>query len=87
MEVELSSWFKKAFKRLHPHIQEKAVRRMKTFKDTNGRDSRLEVHKLTGDKKEEWAYSVDDSYRIAFVFISGGKVLYTDIGTHDIYKK
>ena len=83
MEVELSSGFKKSFGRLPAYIQEKSIRRMKIFEDSNAKDSRLEIHKLQGDRKEEWAYSVDDSYRIAFIFLGNNKVLYTDVGTHD----
>lgn len=83
MEVEISSQFKKSFRRLHLRIQKKAVERMKIFKESRGRDSRLAIHKLHGKKKDEWAYSVDHSYRISFIFLKGNKVLYIDIGMHD----
>ena len=56
---------------------------MKIFKESSGRDPRLDVHNLHGKKKEEWAYSVDRSYRIVFIFLEGNQVLYTDIGTQD----
>lgn len=83
MQVDVSSRFQKSFQKLHPVIQEKAILRMKIFKESNGRDQRLGVHKLHGKKKEEWAYSVDHSYRITFIFLEGNRVLYTNIGTHD----
>jgi len=83
MEVELSSRFKKSFCKLQPRLQKKAVLRMKIFKESRGRDNRLNIHKLHGDKHNEWAYSVDYSYRISFVFIESDKVLYLDIGTHN----
>jgi hypothetical protein len=38
---------------------------------------------LHGKLKEELSYSIDDSYRIKFVFIENGDVLYTDVGTHN----
>jgi len=91
MQVDVSSRFQRSFLKLHPVIQEKATLRMKIFKESGGRDPRLDVHKLHGKKKEEWAYSVDRSYRIAFVFLEGNRVLYTNIGlmtscirTHDV---
>lgn len=83
MQVNVSSRFQKSFGKLHPVIQEKAIVRMKIFEENNGRDARLGVHKLHGKKKEEWAYSVDRSYRITFLFLESNRVLYTDIGTHN----
>ena len=85
MEIELSSRFKKSFRKLHPRIQKKAVDRTSVFK-FDSFNSKLGVHKLHGEKKEEWAFSVDYSYRISFIFLKNGKVIFTDIGTHDIYK-
>lgn len=46
-------------------------------------DSRLGTHKLHGDKKDEWAWWIDYSYRVTFVFVSSDEVLYTNVGTHD----
>lgn len=83
MQVDVSSRFKKSFRKLHSFIQEKAILRMKIFEESNGRDPRLDVHKLHGKKKEEWAYSVDRSYRIIFIFLENNRVLYTNIGTHN----
>ena len=83
MEVELSSRFKKSFRKLQPRLQKKAVLRMKIFKESRGRDNRLNVHKLHGERKDEWAYSIDYSYRIAFVFLNYKTILYLDVGTHD----
>lgn len=83
MEVELSSQFKRAFRKLRPEIQRKAVDKMRIFKESGGRDSRLRIHKLHGRKRDEWAYSIDYSYRISFVFIGSNKVLYLNTGTHD----
>ena len=82
MTIYHSSLFERHFKKLSPPIQRKAALRDRLFR-LNPFDSRLETHKLHGDKREEWAYSVDYSYRISFVFLKGGSVLYTDIGTHD----
>ena len=53
------------------------------FEASLGCDTRLEIHKLHGKKKDEWAYSVDYSYRISFIFLGKNVVLYTNIGTHD----
>ncbi len=82
MVISLSSRFKKSFRKLHTHIQKKAIEKIAIFRK-NPFDSRLDTHKLHGEKKEEWAFSVDYSYRISFIFLEDGKIIFTDIGTHD----
>lgn len=82
MEVKLSSRFKKSFAKLYPRIQKKAIEKIVLFRK-NQFDSRLNTHKLHGERKGEWAYSVDYSYRIVFIFLENDTVLYLDIGTHD----
>jgi mRNA-degrading endonuclease YafQ of YafQ-DinJ toxin-antitoxin module len=59
--------------------------KISVFKD-NPFAQTLDTHKLHGEKKEEWAFSVDYSYRVSFVFVGSDAVLFTDIGTHDMYK-
>jgi mRNA-degrading endonuclease YafQ of YafQ-DinJ toxin-antitoxin module len=85
MEIHLSSRFKKSFGKLHPQIQKKAVLKISVFRD-NPFAPKLDTHKLHGEKKEEWAFSVDYSRRISFVFVGNNTILFTDIGTHDMYK-
>ena len=85
MEIVLSSRFKKSFRKLHPRVQKKAIEKSAIFKNEPF-NLRLDTHKLQGEKKEEWAFSVDYSYRISFVFLKDGNVIFTDIGTHDIYE-
>ncbi|MDP3948984.1 MAG: type II toxin-antitoxin system mRNA interferase toxin, RelE/StbE family [bacterium] len=82
MIIILSSRFKKSFRKLHAGIQEKAINRISVFRK-NLFDPVIGTHKLHGEKKEEWAFSIDYSYRISFIFLENGKVLFTDIGTHD----
>ena len=86
MEVYPSSKFTRNLRRLPYRIQERAIERDMVFR-ADPFDPRLETHKLHGKKKEEWAYSVGRSYRVSFVFLGGDSVLYTDIGTHDIYRR
>ncbi|MEK7596314.1 MAG: type II toxin-antitoxin system mRNA interferase toxin, RelE/StbE family [Patescibacteria group bacterium] len=85
MEINLSARFKKSFRRLHPRIQKKAIEKTVIFRG-NPFNSRLDTHKLHGDKKEEFAFSVNNSYRISFIFFENNNVIFTDIGTHNIYK-
>jgi len=46
----------------------------------------LETHKLHGKDRDIWAFSINKKYRIKFVFLNEGAVLFVDIGTHDIYR-
>jgi len=85
MEIVLSSRFKKSFRRLHPRIQKKAIEKTTIFK-YNPFDPSLDTHKLHGEKKEELGFSINDSYRISFIFVESDKVIFINIGTHDIYK-
>jgi len=82
MEIRTTPHFEKRYKRLSSHIKKKAIEREKIFLN-NPFDTRLDTHKLHGKRKEEWAYSIDYHYRISFIFVGKGVVLYTDAGTHD----
>ncbi len=64
------------------YILEKAEEREKLFR-ANLFDPRLETHKLHGKDKNHWAYSINRKYRIKFLFLGDGDVLYLTIGTHD----
>jgi len=85
MHIGVANSFRKTFRRLHPKIQEKAIEKISIFKE-NPYDSRLDTHKLHGEDKDAWAFSITDHYRIKFTFQSGDKALFLEIGTHDIYK-
>ncbi len=77
--------FRKSFQRLPKVIQEKAVRRDKIFQKEPFQQS-LETHKLKGNLKKYWSYSVDKHYRVLFRFEKKNLAIYFDIGTHEIYK-
>lgn len=83
MEIKLSLRFQKSFHVLEAPIQKKTADRLKLFRESNGRNPRLKVHKLHGKQHAEWSFMVDYSYRITFVFLKTGEILFTDIGTHD----
>ena len=84
-KVEVSSRFKKSFRRLHPRIQRKAISKIKIFK-ANPFNPRLKPHPLSGKEKECWTFWIDYHYRIKFIFLKDEEVLFLDVGTHNIYK-
>ena len=81
MEIYTTPRFDRSYKKLPVDIKNKAKAREVIFK-YNPFDARLSTHKLHGKRKDEWAYSVDYSYRIVFIFLEDNKILYLDIGTH-----
>jgi mRNA-degrading endonuclease YafQ of YafQ-DinJ toxin-antitoxin module len=85
IRTEVSSRFKKSFKKLPPKIQRKTISRIKLFKE-NPFDPRLRTHPLSGKEKECWSFWIDYHYRIKFIFVDENEVLSLDSGTHNIYK-
>ena len=84
MNIRTTSHFDRRYRKLSQSIKRKAESQETIFK-VNPFDPRLHTHKLHGDRKDEWAYSIDYSHRIAFMFVSSTdmEILYTDTGTHD----
>lgn len=49
--------------------------------------STLKTHKLTGKLNQYYSFSITHSYRIIFEFLGKNKVVFVNIGTHEIYKR
>jgi mRNA-degrading endonuclease YafQ of YafQ-DinJ toxin-antitoxin module len=85
IRIEYSEKFLKSLKRLPKKLIEKAYEKEKIFRE-NPFHPLLRTHKLHGKDKDCWAFWVDYKYRIKFIFLSENKVLFLDIGPHNIYK-
>lgn len=87
MEIYLTSYFKKSFKRLPKQVKQKTEEKENIFRD-NPFSSILNTHKLHGKYKKYLFFSIDNSYRVMFKFLNLNKtkVAFIDIGTHKIYK-
>lgn len=85
--IKISPVFEKRYKKLQKRIKEQAKEKEKIFRN-NPFHPILGTHKLLGKEKEHWAFWINYSYRIKFVFLNNNdeEVLFLDIGTHDIYK-
>jgi mRNA interferase RelE/StbE len=84
-EIKVSPLFEKHYKKLPKKIKEKAKEKEKIFRE-NPFHPLLRTHKLHGKDKDCWAFWIDYRYRIKFIFLSDDKVLFLDIGPHNIYK-
>jgi len=83
-EIYYSSEFKKKVKK-YSHLKKTIIQRINLFKK-NPFDLRLKTHKLSGELKDYWSFSINYNIRILFEFISDRKVGFVDIGSHEIYK-
>lgn len=83
--IEYSKKFLKSLRKLPERIIDQAEEKEKIFKDSSFHPI-LKTHKLSGKEKEVWAFWINHSYRVKFIFLGSEKVLFLDIGTHDIYK-
>ena len=79
--VEYSNKFLRKLDRLSKQVIEKAQDQERIFRE-NPFHPRLRTHKLHGKLKDEWVFWIDQKYRIKFVFLDSGSVLFIDIGTH-----
>ena len=84
MEIELSSRFSKSYQKLPERTKIKAKKQIAVFQSDQF-DHRLKTHKLVGNNREMWSFSVDYSIRIKFIFLTPSTVLFLDVGGHDIY--
>ena len=84
ISVSYSRKFLKQASRLPEKIVDLVEEKERIFK-SDPFDARLATHRLHGKEKEIWSFSINYSYRIKFVFLTEGEVLFLEIGTHEIY--
>lgn len=77
--------FRRTYKKLPVELRELTKERILIFQD-NPFDSRLKTHKLHGDFKDFWSFTITYSYRIIFEFGDENTVYFHSIGDHDVYQ-
>lgn len=85
IEVVWDQGFKRSYrKRISraPHLKKQFWEKMELFLD-DPFSPMLRTHKLSGNLKGTWAFSINDDYRIIFEFLTRNKILLIDFGTHD----
>jgi mRNA-degrading endonuclease YafQ of YafQ-DinJ toxin-antitoxin module len=83
--IKYSSKFQKSYKKLLLNQKVIAERCEAIFRN-DPFDSRLRTHKLKGQLKNYWSFSITHSHRIVFKFINKNEVMFYDIGDHRIYQ-
>jgi len=85
IEVAFSSSFQRAFKKRikgNRKLERKFWQRVEVF-IANPHDSQLRTHKLSGELKDQWSFTVDYDVRVVFSFLPKNRALFEEIGSHD----
>jgi mRNA-degrading endonuclease YafQ of YafQ-DinJ toxin-antitoxin module len=77
--------FVKQFKKVEVSLQEEVLEKIKLFQDGNNHQS-LKMHKLHGEFKACYSFSVNYKIRIVFEYLSKNEVALLALGDHDLYK-
>ena len=86
IKINLSSKFKRAYKKLPAHIQTDFDKRIKLF-FINPFDPKLKTHKLKGRLQSCQALRLKDGFRVLFEFVDSDTVDLLSVGPHDLYDK
>ena len=84
-KVDFANEFSKSIKKLLPKEKSLYLKKYQWFIE-NPYDARLKTHKLRGRLADRTSFSVNYSIRVVFKFITTDKVVFLDIGTHEVYK-
>lgn len=84
-KIYYTSRFEKRFKKLPKRVQKLAVKKEKLFR-MDPANVALKTHKLTGELKDYYSFSINYQYRIMLKFEKAGDVVFVGVGTHSIYK-
>jgi len=85
-EIYFSPRFKKSIHKIPLDVIEVLTVKQSLFV-VNPFNPALKTHKLTGKLNQYYSFSITNSYRIIFEFLNKNKVIFVNIGTHEIYKK
>jgi mRNA-degrading endonuclease YafQ of YafQ-DinJ toxin-antitoxin module len=84
-QVAFSTSFRRAFrKRIEGNklLEEKFWHRVEIFVQ-NPHDARLRTHKLSGELRGLWSFTIEYDVRVVFSFLPGDRAVFEDIGSHD----
>jgi len=85
MKVVFTPAFVRQLKKLPADLQEEALESVNDFRIPKNH-KRLKVHKLHGQFKKYYSFSVNYKVRIVFDYLSRSEAILMAIGDHDMYK-
>lgn len=85
MKIYHTEKFVKAYKKTPKQVKIATEEKEEIFRN-NPFDSRLKTHKLKGELKDSYSFSVSYHWRIVFHFEKNNTIVVDAIGTHSVYK-
>ena len=85
IEVFFTKSFIKTVKYFDKDLKEEVFEKIDMFKNKDNHIL-LKVHKLHGEYKNYYSFSVNYKIRIVFLWSNKNKVTFYAIGDHDVYK-
>lgn len=85
-QILYSSQFEQSLKKLPKYVVLQLSRKQALF-SLNPFVQLLKTHRLRGDLKEYYSFSVNREYRVLFKLVDKKTILLLDIGTHEIYRR
>jgi mRNA-degrading endonuclease YafQ of YafQ-DinJ toxin-antitoxin module len=86
MEVAFKPSFVRQLKKLPTLLKEEVIEKIELFKNEASHPV-LKIHKLHGDLKEYFSFSVNYRYRIVFTWeIKNKSAIFVAVGDHEVYE-
>lgn len=85
MKIYHTDKFVKAYKKVPKQVKLVTEEKEEIFRH-NPFDPRLKTHKLKGELKDSYSFSVSYQWRIIFHFEKNDTIVLDVIGTHEVYK-
>jgi len=86
MKINVSSHFKRSYKKLPSRIKDDFDEKITVFME-NPENNFLKAHKLKGRLQKCLSFCLCNGYRVLFEFSDKKTVDLLDVGPHDKYKK
>jgi mRNA-degrading endonuclease YafQ of YafQ-DinJ toxin-antitoxin module len=84
MQIIYTPGFYRGYKKLPDEIKLRAESKEKIFRK-DPFSSVLKTHKLHGQFKEFWSFSINSKYRVIFEFGGKNEVYFHSVGDHGVY--
>lgn len=83
--INFSTHFRSSFKKLarkQPELMATVVEKILLFNNNINHPS-LRLHKLSGNLKDHWSFTIENDVRIVFRYTTDSNILFIDIGNHN----
>ena len=85
LEISYKPTFIRQLNKLDKELRDEAIAKTELFKQSKNHIS-LAVHKLRGQLRGRYGFSVNFKYRIVFQYLTKTEVVLLTIGDHEVYK-